>query len=334
VQELRWIREMWSKIHERHPSKDIGLGIIDEFLGVDKLERYYIQPKKHQMKSTPTAKHLMEDVTDKDTFNHAITMELNENVTVKRLMQGWMHMADRGDHIEGTPYIAMNVECVSNSGLQGCIGDLPKSLKEEDVMVCLTEDGKSFSLTNVITPAFTISRPHLDDCGRGQVLLCVYGVKFLFWSEDSIELRKLFGEVHASSKGDYTRTAVRTWPGLRWTILHVGEYIEMIPGTVHAVLSAENSAVTGWHHMRKQWLEDGVYKEMLMWEIDIVEKRIKVVNEAEENPPKILDTIEKEMKHWHVWLQAGKLEPELSKKLRVLKIEVEKRIKRLHKQAK
>ncbi len=243
-------------------------------------------------------------------------------------------MADRGDPIEGTPYVAMNVECVSNSGLQGCIGDLPKSLKEEDVMVCLTEDGKSFSLTNVITPAFTISRPHLDGCGRGQVLLCVYEVKFLFWWEDSVELRKLFGEVHASSKGDYTRTAVRTWPGLRWTILHVGEYIEMIPGTVHAVLSAENSAVAGWHHMRKQWLEDGVYKEMLMWEIDIVEKRIKVVNEAEENPPKILDTIEKEMKHWHVWLQAGKLEPELSKKLRVLKIEVEKRIKRLHEAAK
>ena len=71
----------------------------------------------------------------------------------------------------------------------------------------------------------------------------------------------------------------------------------MIPGMVHAVLSAENSAVTGWHHMRKKWLENGVYKEMLEWEMDIVEKRIKVINEAEEDPNKILDTIEKEMKH-------------------------------------
>ena len=72
-----------------------------------------------------------------------------------------------------------------------------------------------------------------------------------------MELRKVFGEVHVSSKGDYTRTTVRTWSGLRWTILHVGEYIEMNPGTVHTVLSEENSAVAGWHHMRKQWLEDG-----------------------------------------------------------------------------
>jgi hypothetical protein len=149
-----------------------------------------------------------------------------------------------------------------------------------------------------------------------------------------MELRKLFGEVHASSKGDYTRTAVRTWPGLRWTILHVGEYIEMIPGTVHAVLSAENSAMAGWHHMRKQWLEDGVYKEMLKWEMDIMEKRIKVVNEAEEDPNKILDIIEKEMKHWHMWLQSGKLESELNRKLKVLKMEIEKRFKRLRKEGK
>ena len=148
-----------------------------------------------------------------------------------------------------------------------------------------------------------------------------------------MELRKLFGNMHASSKGDYTRTAVKTWPGLRWTILHVGEYIEMIPGTIHGVLSAENSAVAGWHHMRKQWLEDGVYKEMLKWEMDIVEKRVKVINEAEEDPNKILDTIEKEMKHWQTWLQAGKLEPELSKKLKVLKMEVEKRVKKLRKEA-
>jgi len=60
-----------------------------------------------------------------------------------------------------------------------------------------------------------------------------------------MELKNLFGDVHASSKGDYTRTIVRTWSGLRWNILHIGEYIEMIPGTVHAVLSAENSVMIG-----------------------------------------------------------------------------------------
>ena len=96
VQELTLIRDEWSKIHERHPSKDIGLSIIDEFLSMDKLERCYVRPKKHQMKSIPTGKHLMEDVTDEDTFNHAITIELNENITAKKFIQGWMHIADKG----------------------------------------------------------------------------------------------------------------------------------------------------------------------------------------------------------------------------------------------
>jgi len=36
---------------------------------------------------------------------------------------------------------------------------------------------------------------------------------------------------------------------------------------------------------------------MLKWEMDIVEKYIKVINEVEEDSNKILDTIEKEMKH-------------------------------------
>ena len=111
----------------------------------------------------------------------------------------------------------------------------------------------------------------------------------------------------------------------------MGEYIEMIPGIVYAVLSAENSAIAGWYHMRKQWLENGIYREMLQWDMEIVEKRIKVINEAEEDPNNILDTIEKEMKHWQIWLQAGKLEPPLSKKLKLLKIEIEKRIKKVRK---
>src|SRR5947207_10631863 len=123
-----------------------------------------------------------------------------------------MHMIDKGNPIEGTPYIVMNVKCTSESELKGCIEDLLKSLKEEDVMVCLTEDGMFFSFIDVIISAFIISRPYLDDCGRDQVVLCVYGVKFLFWWKDSVELRNSFEDVHANSKGDYTRTTIRTWP--------------------------------------------------------------------------------------------------------------------------
>jgi hypothetical protein len=325
---------MWMKIHPKHPSKDIGLGIIDEFLSLPNLNKCYVPPKTYKLEQIPTAKHIMEDVTNDETFNHAITMEKHDNVDVKKFLQGWLHMGDRGDPMHGIPYIAMDVQCVSDGGLQACIGGLPKSLESDDVMVCLTEDGRDVSLTDVITPAYTISRPHVDGSGRGQVLLCVYGKKFVFWWQDSDELRKEFGEVHGSSKGDYTRTAVRTWPGVRWTILELGKYVEMMPGTVHGVISAENSAVAGWYILRTKWLENGVYEKMLMWELDLVEKRVKVINEAEEDPNYMLDTIEREMKHWKRWLQSGKLEQESNKKLRLLRDKVQKRIVKLRKEVK
>jgi hypothetical protein len=108
------------------------------------------------------------------------------------------------------PYIAMDVQCVSDGGLQACISGLPKSLESNDVIVCLIEDGRDVSLIDVITPVYTISRLYIDGSSRGQVLLCVYRKKFVFWWQDSDELRKEFGEVHGSSKSDYTRTAVRT----------------------------------------------------------------------------------------------------------------------------
>ena len=124
-------------------------------------------------------------------------------------------MIDKGDSIESTSYIAMNVKCTYESGLKRCVENLLKSLKEEDVMICLTEDGMFFLFTDVIILAFTISCPYLDDCDRDQVVSCVYEVKFLFWWKDFVELRNLFGDVQASLKDDYMRTIIRIWSDLR-----------------------------------------------------------------------------------------------------------------------
>ena len=46
---------------------------------------------------------------------------------------------------------------------------------------------------------------------------------------------------HCSHRGDYTLIALQTWPGLRWTILESGIFIDMGPGT--------DSAVSGFSFM-------------------------------------------------------------------------------------
>jgi hypothetical protein len=103
-----------------------------------------------------------------------------------------------------TPFVAMDVPCVSDNGLVGCMVGRPFELMEEGVMVSKSEDGRIYHFISVLTPAFTISRPHIDSYGRGQVLLVVYGLKLLPWWDDSEALRELFAELHGASKGDYT----------------------------------------------------------------------------------------------------------------------------------
>jgi hypothetical protein len=330
VEELRILKESWAKINPKHPCKDSGLILFDGILARPKLEQSYRKPQQYQFKRFPTSAELMRDVTDEDTFYHAVTTQHMEAATVHNFIEGWMHMGDRGNPALIPPLVAMNVQCESKDGLQACMTGLPKSLQKDDVFVSLTEKGEK-SLTNVLTTAFTIARPHSDGSGRGQVLLEAYGVKVLIWFIDSEKLREEFSTVHGSSSGDHTAAAISTWPGFRWTILHPGEYIEMDPMTIHMVISPVNAAVCGWYFVKKQWLSDGTFRKFLMWELDLAERRERVLLETEEDPQLILGTIEAEMAHWQVWLEEGILDNESKKELRKLKLEIEKRIKKLKK---
>jgi hypothetical protein len=272
----------------------------------------------------------MRDIADEDTFYHAVTTQHMEAATAHNFVEAWMHMGDCGNPALITPLVAMNVQCDSKGGLQACMSGLPKTLQNDDIFVSLTENGE-MCLTNVITAAFTIARPHSDGSGRGQVLLEAYGAKVLMWFDDSEKLREEFSSVHGSASGDHTAAAISTWPGFRWTILHAGEYIEMKPLTVHMVITPVNAAVCGWFFVKKKWLLDGTFRKALMWELDLVESRQEVLLESEEDPQLMLGTIEEEMAHWQVWLEQGNLDIESKKELRKLKMEIEKRIKNLKK---
>jgi hypothetical protein len=328
---LKSIQEKWSGIHIIHPSRVVGVNIIDELLAKRNIQQRYVKPHSYLFKSTPTSVDLMNDLGDNDTFYHAITLRLRETANTKQFLDGWMNMGDSGDPLQYPPYIAMNVQCKSENGLQKCMRDLPDTLQTDDVFVSRTDDGSSCSLTNVLMPAFTIAQPHMTPCSRGQVYLVAYGYNVVVWWDDSEELRETFGGIYASRKGDYTWTAVKTWPGLRWSILHPGEYIEMLPGTVHASITPVNSAICGWYFMKKQWLSGGIFRKLLTWELDLIKNRMKVFSSIEEDPKVLLKTIEGDLKHWQVWLQGGNLEQQVKSELRTLKKEIENIIRGIRK---
>ena len=271
------------------------------------------------------------DIGDHGHFFHGITMTKEDNVDGIQFMRDWAHMGDNGDPLRHVPYVAMDVQCKSETGLLGCMEGLPKELCQPGIMVSRMEDGDTFSLTDVVTPAYTISRPHQDGCGRGQVLLGTYGTKLVFWYKESEEIRTLFAELHTSSKGDYMWSAIADWPGLRWTILTPGKYIVMRARIIHTIISPENSAVCGWYFQDKESLLDGSYRKMLNWELDLIQKRLETVKESEVDPSLNLDLIAIEMEDWKRWLDKGDLDRDSKRELKKLKKEIEDRILELDK---
>jgi hypothetical protein len=307
------------------------LAFIDELLSKDKVTEYYITPSTYEFKQNPTMGDILVDIEGHEHFFHGITMTREDKVNAIQFLRGWAHMGDNGDPLRHIPYVAMDVRCNSEAGLLGCMQGLPRELCQPGIMMSRMDDGEAFSLMNIVTPAYTISRPHQDGCGRGQVLLAAYGTKLVLWYEESEEIRRLFAELHTSSKGDYMWSAIADWPGLRWTILTPGKYIIMGPGTIHADISPENSTVCGWYFQDKESLLDGSYGKMLNWELDLIEKRIDTVKESEGDPSLNLDLIAVEMEDWKRWLDMGDLDRDSKRELKKLKKQIEDRILELAK---
>jgi hypothetical protein len=190
-------------------------------------------------------------------------------------LKGWGAMRSHGDPTmhHHTPLVAFDVVSKTERGISRSVKVL-EELQKKEVFVDCDEEGNPL-LTSVMTPAGTITTPHCDNTGRGHVLLETYGCKLVVWWDTTEELWQNYGPIHCKKMGDLTLGAVEMWPGLHWTILYPGDYIFLAPGQVHAVLSPVNSSVSGWTYVKAEWIENGELEERMMWEIDVIQSRIK-----------------------------------------------------------
>jgi hypothetical protein len=60
-------------------------------------------------------------------------------------------------------------------------------------------------------------------------------------------------------------------------------------------LSPLNSTIGGWYFVEDEWLISDVYRSLLTWEMDMMENRLDIWNDAEEDPLYILMNIVKDM---------------------------------------
>jgi hypothetical protein len=326
VQKLKEIRELWSKIHPQHPLRIIGFGIIDHLL---QHPDAYISPKQYDFKTTPSAGDLLEDLQYHKQFFYSVSSDVADDGTFAKFMQGWVDMDNARDPSIHPPYCAFNVRCKSANGLNKCMEDVPVEFDNDGVPVCRTGENDTVEWSFAMTPAYHITRPHLGQCGMGQSILDLFGIQIVYWWIHSKEMMDIFQNLHCSKRGDYTLTALKTWPGLRWTILHPGLFIDMEVGIVHGLMSPINSAVSGWSFMDPKWLVNGRLRELMMWELDIVEKRKNSELVGYDNPDDILGNMKEVLQYWESWLGHSALVRRDKLSLRNLKVEIEERIRDL-----
>jgi hypothetical protein len=148
----------------------------------------------------------------------------------------------------------------------------------------------------------------MKECGIGRTLLGIYGITIVLWWIHSKELLTTFGNSDRFHDRDDILTALKTWPGLRWSILSSGEYVQMDVGMVYSTISPVNSAVSGWSFFDAKWLSNGLLEEVVTRELDSVEKQLKEENTDDRKD--VSQSIRKGGEHWESCLNS----PKLSKK--------------------
>ena len=67
--------------------------------------------------------------------------------------------------------------------------------------------------------------------------------------------------------------AIENMTGLRVSVLFRGEGIYIGPGVPHAVISINNSAISGWDYVDSNWIDDDTVRMRMGWEHDLMRDR-------------------------------------------------------------
>lgn len=334
--------QRWKTAHLNHPFRGPGIQILEHLLKhhSDKGEA----AEEFQFEEPVTEAELWTDLASHKVYFN-LAKETNSKWDWKDFINGWGAMRDCGDPqvVTHTPLTAFDVVSTSGTytsfcayknlefGLLRCVKQLPDILKTDDAFARADEHRQGTPmLYSVYTPAFNITQPHCDCCGSGVTLIVTYGTKLVIWWEWNDEIKKKFANLHCLEKGDTLYSAVQTWPGLRWCIMHAGTIRVFSPGTVHAVLSPSNSVVSGQNFLHTDWIRNGTLRERMSWEVELVERRLRNPKwEAEGSPfgeTGIVAVMEKDVDLWNSWLGSGKLNKSDGKLLSDLMKEIEKRL--------
>lgn len=334
--QLADVKDLWSKLHDKHPAKAVGLEVINYLLKSNTIHQYVV-PQKFPLKTKPTAAEVLQDLQGHKKFYNAITGDGKTKVELLDFELGWAAMGDYGDPAEGrhTPYVATDVlSSQSGTGISSCFSGLPDDLTESDVFLRTNDDGTNH-LTSVVSPAGTINVPSINSCGMSQLFLVTYGLRLVFWWATDEEIMDSYAKLGGSAKLVNLPNALKKWSGMQWSILRPGDYLVGPPGVVTASLSPLNSVVTAWSFGREEPLVGGDLQKTVKWELELVERRLSQPQTEHEPPSRLAEPLLDAAEVWKKWAKnvAG-LSEEAQETLNSLHKEVTLKLKNVKKDKK
>jgi hypothetical protein len=313
LQQFNEFKRAWSSLHPRHPKAHVGKEIL-EFASKNTAQflEAYVLPEHLNFKEHIGGAEILEELEVHkgglwQAFEEGIQIDVNDK-NLRKFLKGWMASGDRQNPCEDhhTPYSAFDVQSTrEKKGFRRCIAQESIEQTLSDYVHLPRQpffDGNACLLfLSVVTTGGSITNCHIDKCGSGQLLLELYGMKFVVWWELNPEMMKEYAELYHRMKGDFLRIGIERRPGFKWTVLNPGDYIVMKPGTIHGVLSPVNAVVGGMYILHKDWIKDGRVESYMAWQFEQMTAMVENPNQDQLNMGIILSHAEaSEIKLWEL----------------------------------
>jgi hypothetical protein len=303
IDDLKRVKAQLEMVHNSHPLKSSALNIVNYILSKTPPVHPVSSVSSIEFNEPCSQSELFEDLKDHTGFRGQLTGDSNDQWSFVDFVKGWGAMADYADPLkpDHNPLVALNVISESPFGFKKCIGGLPDELAQEGIF-CKAGDNGSPLLYGIVTPASSISPPHVNNSGSGRIILQTYKTRLLIWWDVTDENLEKYESLHCRNViGDPTLMALQTWGEFHWAILKPGEYIRMEPGQIHAAISSVNSAVSGWNFVSFTWVESGALKRIMSWEMELIKRRVNYISRTGITDAHLSDavqSIEADLKLW------------------------------------
>ena len=269
----------WEALSDKNPHREIGLQVLDK---LQQLRFGALSTCELSFNPSLSPAHVIRDLhaQPRPRYRNQI-LDVDDDVALFcDFVAGWVALAnDPGVDVTDichTPFASSDIPA-TQQGLLGCGIQYPKIFEDSDICIHPVDsagDLRKYRLTTTISPAGSITDPHIDGTGSGLVLLELFGTKVLFTWPASNENLNWMNDQHGVKRGPLKLLqAIVEMSEMCVNVLTANMSVELTPGMIHAVISPNNSAIAGWDFINGRWLLSGDVQRQMLWEVALAKKQ-------------------------------------------------------------